>query len=146
MFRTNFSTEFFSRNSNYFGSGAQVHNGPPHPSNFGYSYAKRLVDVQNRAYHEEHGCNFTSIIPTNVFGPFDNFNVEAGHVLPGLINKADVASKTGGKLVVYGTGRPLRQFIYSVDLGELIVKVLREYDSVEPIILSGEIVCFNHRL
>lgn len=49
-----------------------VHNGPPHHSNFGYAHGKRLVDVQNHAYNDQYGCNFTSCIPTNIFGPHDN--------------------------------------------------------------------------
>jgi GDP-L-fucose synthase len=65
-----------------------VHNGPPHHTNFGYSYAKRMMDVLNKAYNEEHGCMFTSVVPCNIFGPHDNFNVSQGHVIPGLINKA----------------------------------------------------------
>ena len=72
-------------NTNYFVF--QVHNGPPHPSNFGYSYAKRLIDVQNRAYHEQYGCMFTSVVPTNVFGPNDNYNLNDGHVIPGTVKK-----------------------------------------------------------
>ena len=53
----------------------KIHSGPPHESNFGYAHAKRLVDVQNHAYKEEFGSNFTSAIPTNVFGPYDNLCV-----------------------------------------------------------------------
>jgi GDP-L-fucose synthase len=53
----------------------KIHLGPPHESNAGYAYAKRLVDVQNYAYKDEFGCNFTSAIPTNVFGPHDNLHV-----------------------------------------------------------------------
>ena len=60
-----------------------VHNGPPHHSNFGYSYAKRMLDVLNRGYKAQHGRSYTSVIPTNVFGPHDNFNIQDGHVLPG---------------------------------------------------------------
>ncbi|NWH77467.1 FCL synthase, partial [Piaya cayana] len=114
----------------------QIHNGPPHSSNFGYSYAKRMIDVQNRAYFEQHGCRFTAVIPTNVFGPHDNFNIEDGHVLPGLIHKVYLAKQTGSALTVWGTGKPRRQFIYSLDLARLFLWVLREYDEVEPIILS----------
>lgn len=78
-----------------------MHNGPPHPSNFGYSYAKRMIDVHNRAYHEQHGCMFTSVIPCNVFGPYDNFSLESSHVIPGLIRKLhDKIEK--GKLFVNG--------------------------------------------
>ena len=61
----------------------QVHLGPPHDSNFGYSYAKRMIDVLNRGYSQQHGCTFTSVIPCNVFGPHDNFNMQDGHVIPG---------------------------------------------------------------
>ncbi|KAG9333041.1 hypothetical protein JZ751_013918, partial [Albula glossodonta] len=68
-----------------------IHNGPPHSSNFGYSYAKRMIDVQNRGYFQQYGHRFTAVIPTNVFGPHDNFNIADGHVLPGLIHKAYIA-------------------------------------------------------
>ncbi|NXX99162.1 FCL synthase, partial [Centropus bengalensis] len=114
----------------------QIHNGPPHSSNFGYSYAKRMIDVQNRGYFEQHGCRFTAVIPTNVFGPHDNFNIEDGHVLPGLIHKVYLAKRDGSALTIWGTGKPRRQFIYSLDLARLFLWVLREYDEVEPIILS----------
>jgi len=113
-----------------------IHNGPPHSSNFGYSYAKRMIDVMNHAYNVEYGCQFTSVVPTNVFGPHDNFNVEEGHVLPGLLHKAYLAKREGKPLLVYGTGKPRRQFIYSVDLGKLILWTIREYNEIEPIILS----------
>uniref|UniRef100_A0A1A9Z818 NAD-dependent epimerase/dehydratase domain-containing protein n=1 Tax=Glossina pallidipes TaxID=7398 RepID=A0A1A9Z818_GLOPL len=50
-----------------------IHNGPPHSSNYGYSYAKRLIDIQNHAYYDKHGCMFISVIPCNIFGPHDNY-------------------------------------------------------------------------
>ena len=65
----------------------QLHNGPPFPKHIGYSYAKRMIDVSNKVYNEQFGLNFTSVVPTNVFGPHDNFNLENSHVLPGLIHK-----------------------------------------------------------
>lgn len=65
----------------------KVHNGPPHPSNFGYSYAKRMIDVVNQGYYKQHGKMFTSVIPCNVFGPHDNFDIQASHVIPGLLRK-----------------------------------------------------------
>ena len=76
------------------------------------------------------------MIPTNIYGPFDNFNVEEGHVIPGLIHKCHIAKETGGEFHVWGSGTPLRQFVYSTDLGRLMIWVLREYTEVEPIILS----------
>jgi len=114
----------------------KVHDGLPHPSNEGYAFAKRMLDVMNRMYHEKYGCKFTSIIPTNIFGPHDNFNLEDGHVLPGLIHKCYTAKQTGADFVVWGTGAPLRQFIYSEDLGALIVWALHNYEDLHPIILS----------
>ncbi|XP_032111192.1 GDP-L-fucose synthase isoform X3 [Sapajus apella] len=123
-------------NDNVLHSAFEIHNGPPHSSNFGYSYAKRMIDVQNRAYFQQHGCTFTAVIPTNVFGPHDNFNIEDGHVLPGLIHKVHLAKSSGSALTVWGTGKPRRQFIYSLDLAQLVIWVLREYNEVEPIILS----------
>uniref|UniRef100_A0A3B4Y259 GDP-L-fucose synthase n=1 Tax=Seriola lalandi dorsalis TaxID=1841481 RepID=A0A3B4Y259_SERLL len=88
------------------------------------------------AYLQQHGRCYTAVIPTNVFGPHDNFSIEDGHVLPGLIHKAYIAQKEGKPLVVWGSGTPRRQFIYSLDLARLFLWVLREYPEVDPIILS----------
>ncbi|XP_058421068.1 GDP-L-fucose synthase isoform X4 [Diceros bicornis minor] len=89
------STCIFPDKTTYPIDETMIHNGPPHSSNFGYSYAKRMIDVQNRAYFQQHGCTFTAVIPTNVFGPHDNFNIEDGHVLPGLIHKVHLAKRPG---------------------------------------------------
>lgn len=113
-----------------------VHNGPPHPSNFGYSHAKRMVDVQNHAYHSEFDCCFTSAIPTNIFGPHDNYDLEESHVIPGLIHKCFLAKKTNTPFTISGTGKPLRQFIYSYDLARLLLWQLWEYNEIAPIIFS----------
>ena len=113
-----------------------LHDGPPHPSNEGYAYAKRLIDTMNRAYAEEYGCNFTAIIPTNIYGPNDNFSIEDGHVIPGLIHKCYLAKRDDTAFTIWGSGSPLRQFIYSADLAELTVWVMREYHSPDPITLS----------
>jgi GDP-L-fucose synthase len=130
------STCIFPDKTTYPIDETMVHNGPPHCSNAGYAYAKRMIDVMNKAYNEQYGCNFTSIIPTNIYGPHDNFSIEDGHVIPGLIHKTYLAKKNGTDLTIWGTGKPLRQFIYSHDLAKLTVWVMREYHSPEPIILS----------
>eukprot|EP00092_Neocalanus_flemingeri_P037964 GFUD01041327.1.p1 GENE.GFUD01041327.1~~GFUD01041327.1.p1 ORF type:complete len:317 (+),score=104.89 GFUD01041327.1:236-1186(+) len=132
------STCIFPDKTSYPIDETMVHNGPPHMSNFGYSYAKRMLDVQNKAYNEQHGCMFTSVIPCNVFGPHDNFNVLQGHVIPGLINKAYEAKKNGTAFEIWGTGSPLRQFIYSLDLAKLFIWVVREYTEIEPVILATD--------
>jgi len=132
------STCIFPDKTTYPIDETMVHNGPPHPSNFGYSYAKRMIDVMNRGYNDQYGCQFTSVVPCNVFGPHDNFNVLNGHVIPGLINKAVQAKADGTPFEIWGTGSPLRQFIYSLDLAKLFIWVLREYEEIDPIILASD--------
>ncbi|XP_058510667.1 GDP-L-fucose synthase-like [Solea solea] len=113
-----------------------IHDGQPHESNYGYSYAKRMIDIQNRAYFQQHKRCYTSVIPTNVFGPHDDFSAENGHVLSAVIGKTYKAKRDGTHVTVCGTGNPRRQFTYSLDLGRILVWVLREYDDVEPLITS----------
>jgi len=117
---------------------SMLHDGPPHKSNVGYSVAKRMVDCMNHCYNEQYGCNFTSIIPVNIYGPHDNFNIQDGHVIPGLIHKSYIAKEDGTDLTIWGTGTPKRQFIFSEDLARLTVWVLRSYTEIEPIILCGD--------
>ena len=81
------STCVFPDNVEYPLTEGKIHLGPPHFSNDAYAYAKRMAEIQIRAYREQYGLNYTSVIPTNIYGPHDNFNVENGHVLPSLIHK-----------------------------------------------------------
>ena len=130
------STCIFPDKTTYPIDETMLHNGPPHSSNEGYAYAKRLIDTMNRAYAEEYNCNFTSIIPTNIYGPHDNFSIESGHVIPGLIHKCYLAKQNNTPFTIWGSGTPLRQFVYSYDLAELTVWVLRDYHDPSPITLS----------
>lgn len=130
------STCVFPDKTTYPIDETMVHNGPPHSSNFAYAHAKRMIDVANKAYNQEYGCMFTSVIPTNIYGAHDNFHLQNSHVIPGLIHKFYNAKRDGTDMTVWGTGSPLRQFIYNEDLAKLFLWTLREYDSVEPIILS----------
>ncbi|KAL3310133.1 GDP-L-fucose synthase [Cichlidogyrus casuarinus] len=114
----------------------KLHLGPPHDSNYGYAHAKRLLEVMSRSYNEKYNTQFVTVIPTNVFGPHDNYNLENAHVLPALIHKAYLAKQEKKPLLVAGSGKPLRQFIYSVDLGKLFLWTLFEYKDVSSIILS----------
>ncbi|MDR3646679.1 MAG: GDP-L-fucose synthase [Candidatus Babeliales bacterium] len=130
------STCIFPDKTQYPIDETMVHNGAPHWSNESYAYAKRMLDVKNRAYNREYGSNFTAIIPTNVYGPNDNYNLEDAHVIPALIHKCYLAKKNNTALTIAGSGKPLRQFIYSTDLAKLILWVLKNYNTPEPIILS----------
>ena len=114
----------------------KIHLGPPHKSNDAYAYAKRMGDIQIRAYREQYGLNYKSVIPTNIYGPNDNFDVENGHVLPSLIHKCFIARESGNDFEVWGSGKPLREFIFNKDVAELSRWVLDNYNEDEPIILS----------
>ena len=113
-----------------------LHNGPPHFSNDSYAYAKRLLETHCKAYQEQYGDNFICVIPTNIYGPYDNFNLENSHVIPALIHKCYLAKQESIPFIIAGSGKPLRQFIYSEDLAKLILWILENYNDKESIILS----------
>ncbi len=120
----------------------QIHNGAPHVSNFGYAYAKRMLDVQSRAYRKQYGCNFVTAVPNNLFGENDNFDLENGHVIPAIIRKAIEAKRSGEKSIkLWGDGTPLREFTYSEDIADILMFLLREYDGEHPVNIGniGEI-------
>jgi len=104
-----------------------LHNGPPHPSNEGYAYAKRILEVQCKAFRRQYNREYYCIVPTNIYGCNDNFNPEDSHVIPGLIYKAAKSKREGKELVVSGSGKHLRQFIYNTDLANIIWWSLKEY-------------------
>jgi GDP-L-fucose synthase len=112
----------------------QLHMGPPHPSNFGYAYAKRMLEVQSRAYRQQFGCNFISVIPNNLYGLNDNYDLSSGHVIPALIRKFHEAKIRGEKeVVVWGTGRPVREFTFARDAARIILWLAENYDGPEPV-------------
>lgn len=130
------STCIFPDNIKYPISENDLHLGPPHFSNDAYAYAKRMADVHSRAYREQYGDNFVTVIPTNIYGSHDNYHLEDAHVIPALIHKCFLAKKKNEPFVVKGSGKPLRQFIYSEDLAKLIKIIYLHYDDAIPIILS----------
>ena len=116
----------------------QIQLGEPHESNYPYAYAKRMADVQIRAYREQYGINYTSIIPSNIYGPNDNFNLDHGHVMPMLIHKLYLAKKNKTDFTVWGSGKPLREFIYSKDIAKIAEWALFNYEETDPLIISGD--------
>lgn len=111
-----------------------IYNGFFYNSNFGYLYVKRMIDVQNRVYFQQYGCIFIVVIFINVFGFYDNFNIEDGYVLFGFIYKVYLVKSSGLVLMVWGIGNLWRQFIYLLDLVQFFIWVLWEYNEVEFII------------
>ena len=132
------STCVFPDNVSYPLTVDQVHSGEPHESNYPYAYAKRMADVQIRAYREQYSINYTSIIPSNIYGPNDNFNLDHGHVMPMLIHKLYLAKKNKTDFTVWGSGEPLREFIYSKDIAKIAEWALYNYEGTDPLIISGD--------
>jgi GDP-L-fucose synthase len=111
----------------------QLHNGPPHPSNYGYAYAKRMLDVGSRAYRQQWGCNFITVVPNNLYGPHDNYDVNNGHVIPSLIRKFYEAHLAGADVTVWGSGKPLREFTFSEDAAKIIWWCAENYNDSDPV-------------
>lgn len=133
------STCIFPNDAPYPLSVENLHDGPPHPSNFGYAYAKRMLEVQTRAYKAQWGLEFNVAIPTNIYGPHDNWNLVEGHVVPSLIHRCFLAKAKGESLSVWGSGNPLREFIYSDDVARLALWLIHEKAISEPLILTSGI-------
>jgi GDP-L-fucose synthase len=129
------STCVFPDQTTYPISESMLHDGPPHNSNEGYAYAKRMLEIQCKLYNTEFNRNYICIIPTNVYGPYDNFNLEDAHVIPALIHTCYLAKQKGIPFEVKGSGKPLRQFIYNKDIAKLIF-ILLDNTFKENIILS----------
>lgn len=118
---------------------AALHDGAPHHSNYGYAYAKRMLEVQTRTYRQEFGCAFVTVAGTNIYGPHDNFNLEDAHVLPALIHRCYLAKQRSEPFTVWGSGSPLREFVQVKDVARLLVWSLEHYDDDAPLILTSGI-------
>jgi GDP-L-fucose synthase len=108
--------------------------GPLEPTNEGYAIAKIAGIKLCQSYSREYGTNFISAMPTNLYGPNDNFDLETSHVLAALLRKAHEAKLSGAReLVVWGSGEPRREFLHVDDLAEACLFLLQNYESPEVI-------------
>jgi GDP-L-fucose synthase len=108
--------------------------GPLEPTNDAYAIAKIAGVLSCQAYRRQHGCRFISAMPTNLYGPHDNFDPHSSHVLPGLIRRIHDAKVAQQRSVsVWGSGRPRREFLHVDDLAAACVFLLEHYDAPEPI-------------
>ncbi len=107
--------------------------GPLEPTNQWYALAKIAGIMLCRAYRRQHGCDYISAMPTNLYGPGDNFDLEASHVIPALIAKAHRAKDRGGEIPVWGTGSPLREFMHVDDLADAVVFLMKNYSGEEHV-------------
>ncbi|MEY2529615.1 MAG: GDP-L-fucose synthase, partial [Verrucomicrobiota bacterium] len=108
--------------------------GPLEPTNEAYAIAKIAGIKLCQAYAREHGANFISLMPTNLYGPNDNFDLLSSHVLPALLRKAHIAKEEKAReLIIWGSGQPRREFLHVDDLAAACVFLLENYDSPEII-------------
>src|SRR5579884_2757043 len=115
-------------------------NGYPEESNAPYGIAKKALLVQQQAYRQQYGFNGIYLLPTNLYGPRDNFDPASSHVIPALIKKCVEAVERGGDAIdCWGDGTPTREFLYVRDAAEGIVLAAERYDGAEPVNLGAGI-------
>jgi GDP-L-fucose synthase len=108
--------------------------GPLEPTNEWYAIAKLAGVKMCQAYRRQHGFNAISVLPTNLYGPGDNFDLETSHVMPALIRKFHEAKVSGAESVtVWGSGKPLREFLYVDDMADACLFLMERYDDARPI-------------
>jgi GDP-L-fucose synthase len=114
--------------------------GPLEPTNEWYAVAKIAGIKLAEAYRKQHGRDYISAMPTNLYGPGDNFDLQSSHVLPALIRKAHVAKVTGApEITIWGTGTPRREFLHVDDCADALVFLLRNYSDAQHVnVGSGE--------
>lgn len=113
-------------------------NGYPEETNAPYGLAKKMLLVQSQAYRDQYGYNSIFLLPTNLYGPRDNFNPKSSHVIPALIRKCVEAQEAGVPYIeAWGDGSPTREFLYVEDAAEGIVLAAEQYNSSEPVNLGS---------
>lgn len=113
-------------------------NGYPEETNAPYGLAKKMMLVQGQAYRKEYGFNSIYLLPVNLYGPGDNFDPSSSHVIPALIKKFVEAKQNGAeKVVVWGTGKPTREFLYVDDAARGILLASEKYNGDEPVNLGS---------
>jgi GDP-L-fucose synthase len=112
-------------------------NGYPEETNAPYGLAKKMLLVQSQAYREQYGFNSIYLLPVNLYGPRDNFDLETSHVIPALIRKCVEAKETGAsEVVLWGDGSPTREFLYVEDAAEGILLATERYNQSDPVNLG----------
>lgn len=113
-------------------------NGYPEETNAPYGVAKKALLVQSQAYRQQYGLNSIFVMPVNLYGPRDNFDLQSSHVIPALIRKALEAKEAGlDELVGWGDGSPTREFLYVEDAAEGLITAAASYDGEEPVNLGS---------
>jgi len=113
-------------------------NGYPEETNAPYGMAKKMLLVQSQSYRKQYGYNSIFLLPVNLYGPRDNFDLRTSHVIPALIRKCVEARESGaGEIVAWGDGSPTREFLYVEDAAEGILLAAERYNSSDPVNLGS---------
>ena len=113
-------------------------NGYPEETNAPYGLAKKMMLVQSQSYREQYGFNSIFLLPVNLYGPRDNFDLESSHVIPALIRKCVEAVRSGAdEIVCWGTGSATREFLHADDCAEGILLATERYDKSDPVNLGA---------
>src|SRR2546423_1127256 len=125
----------------------ELWNGYPEETNAPYGVAKKALLVGAQAYREQYGTNAVYLLPVNLYGPHDNFDLETSHVIPALIRKMVEAQERGAEqIVLWGDGSPTREFLYVDDCVEALWLAAQRYDGAEPVnVGSGEEIAIRER-
>jgi len=117
---------------------ADLWNGYPEETNAPYGLAKKMMLVQSQSYRDEYGFNSIFLLPVNLYGPGDNFDLHTSHVIPALIRKCVEAKREGrDEVVLWGDGTPTREFLYVEDAAEGIATAAEKYESSDPMNLGS---------
>lgn len=113
-------------------------NGYPEETNAPYGLAKKMLLVQADSYRRQYGFNAIYLLPVNLYGPRDNFDLNTSHVIPALIRKCVTAVRSGAReIALWGTGKPTRDFLFVEDAAEAIVLAAERYDRSDPVNLGS---------
>lgn len=117
---------------------ADLWNGYPEETNAPYGLAKKMLLVQADSYRRQYGFNAIYLLPVNLYGPGDNFDLNTSHVIPAMIRKCVTAVRESlREIVLWGTGKPTREFLYVEDAAEGVIVAAERYDASEPVNLGS---------
>ena len=114
-------------------------NGYPEETNAPYGIAKKAIIVMLKSYYEQYGLNSTTLLPCNLYGPRDNFDLESSHVIPAMIRKINDCKTSGEKVTFWGDGNPTREFLYVDDAADAIMAALEKDTGPDPINIGSGI-------
>ena len=133
------SSCIFPENVKYPVDICDLSKGEPHPTNYGYAYAKRMLEVGARALRDQHNKKIKCLIPCNLYGPNDNYSISGGHVIPSLIHKCYIAKQNKTDFIIWGSGNAQREFIFAPDFEKIMKSIyIDNFEIDDMMIISSK--------